>query len=323
MPFDIDVIYFIYILVALAAIFAIEAAYLIISRRVTYKQRANARLTGMEGGEAGEQILVELRRQRGLSKEGRFVLPVLSFNRLVLQSGLKIGMVRLVALSLIITTATLISIAFYLKLGLLIGCAAAVLSGVVLPMLVLLIMRARRRHKFSSQLPDAIDIIVRSLRAGHPVPVALGMVGREMGDPVGSEFGMALDELTYGLDLEQSMKNMFYRVEHEDLGLLVTAVSLQASTGGNLTEVLSNLSRIIRARFKMRRKVRALSAEGRVSAYGLSALPAIVFVTLNIIAPEYYGDIWDEPITVPLLIGIIIWAIIGMGVMYKMVNFKF
>ncbi|MGI9463267.1 MAG: type II secretion system F family protein, partial [Aestuariivirgaceae bacterium] len=203
------------------------------------------------------------------------------------------------------------------------GSAAAVFTGVVLPVLLLLFVRGLRQRTFSAQLPDAIDLIVRSLRAGHPVPVALTMVGKEMSDPVGSEFGMALDELTYGLDLEQSMKNMYYRVEQEDLGLLVTAVSLQASTGGNLSEVLSNLSRIIRARFKMRRKVRALSAEGRVSAYGPSALPAIVFLTLRIIAPEYYGDIWEEPITVPLLVGIILWAIVGVGVMYKMVNFKF
>ena len=323
MPFDIDVIYLIYILVALAAIFAIEATYLIISRRVSYKQRANSRLQGFDGGSEGEQILVELRRQRGLSKEGRFILPVLSLNRLVLQSGLRIGLARLIAICLIIGAATFALFGLYIKVGLLVSIIATIIAGGVLPFMMLYFTRALRRYKFSSQLPDAIDIVVRSLRAGHPVPVALGMVGREMPDPVGSEFGMALDELTYGLDLEESMKNMYYRVEQEDLGLMVTAVSLQHSTGGNLSEVLSNLSRIIRARFKMRRKVRSLSAEGRVSAYGLSALPAIVFVTLKILAPGYYGDIWDEPITVPLLTGIIVWALIGMGVMYKMVNFKF
>ena len=323
MPFDIDVIYFIYILVALAAIFAIEATYLIISRRVSYKQRANSRLQGFDDGAEGEQILVELRRQRGLSKEGRFVLPVLSLNRLVLQSGLRIGLARLIAICLIFAAATFALFGFYLQVGILVASVAAIIVGGVLPFMVLYMMRSMRRYKFSSQLPDAIDIVVRSLRAGHPVPVALGMVGREMPDPVGSEFGMALDELTYGLDLEESMKNMYYRVEQEDLGLMVTAVSLQHTTGGNLSEVLGNLSRIIRARFKMRRKVRALSAEGRVSAYGLSALPAIVFVTLKILAPGYYGDIWDEPITVPLLIGIIVWALIGMAIMYKMVNFKF
>lgn len=323
MPFDIDVIYLIYILVALAAIFAIEATYLIISRRVSYKQRANSRLQGFDGTSEGEQILIELRRQRGLSKEGRFVLPVLSLNRLVLQSGLRVGLARLIAICLIIAAATFALVGFYLKAGTLIAIIATIIAGGVLPFMALYFTRSMRRYKFSSQLPDAIDIVVRSLRAGHPVPVALGMVGREMPDPVGSEFGMALDELTYGLDLEESMKNMYYRVEQEDLGLMVTAVSLQHTTGGNLSEVLSNLSRIIRARFKMRRKVRSLSAEGRVSAYGLSALPAIVFVTLRILAPGYYGDIWGNPITVPLLTGIIVWALIGMAIMYKMVNFKF
>ncbi len=323
MPFGIQPIYLIYIMTALAAIFAIEAAYLIISRRMTYKQRANSRLAGIDGGDAGEQVLVELRRQRGLSDEGRFILPVLSFNRLVLQSGVRIGLARLLAISFFLVTGTFSLLSLYIKTSPVLAIFLAVIVGIIFPLLFLMYMRARRRAKLAEQLPDAIDIIVRSLRAGHPIPIALGMVGREMSDPVGSEFGMALDELTYGLDLEQSMRNMYYRIEQEDIGLLVTAVSLQAQTGGNLSEVLSNLSKIIRDRFKMRRKVRSLSAEGRVSAYGLSALPALVFLTLRIIAPQYYGEVWDEPLVVPLLIGVIVWAMLGMAVMYKMINFKF
>jgi tight adherence protein B len=149
------------------------------------------------------------------------------------------------------------------------------------------------------------------------------MVGRELSDPAGSEFGMVLDELTYGLDFETVLRNLYHRVGQEDLGLMVTAVSLQSSTGGNLTEVLGNLARVIRERFKLRRKVRALSAEGRVSAYGLSALPALLFLVLTVIAPGYYGDIWEDPMVKPMLMGAVVWAMVGMFIMYKMVNFKY
>ena len=103
-------------------------------------------------------------------------------------------------------------------------------------------MRKRRHGKFAAQFPDAMDIIVRSLRAGHPVPVAVGLVAQELPDPIGTEFGIAADEITYGADVETAMRNLYFRVGQEDLPLFVTAVSIQGSTGGNLSEILSNLS---------------------------------------------------------------------------------
>jgi tight adherence protein B len=213
--------------------------------------------------------------------------------------------------------------AYVLQQNALVSALAAVAVGVALPLLILALMRRRRQKKFAAQLPEALEVVVRSLKAGHPVPVALGMVGREMGDPVGSEFGMVLDELTYGLDLETVLRNLYHRVGQEDLGLMVTAVSLQSTTGGNLSEVLGNLARIIRERFKLRRKVRALSAEGRVSAYGLASLPLVLFLVLQVIAPGYYGDIWEEPLVQPALLLTMFWAVVGMIMMYKMVNFKY
>jgi tight adherence protein B len=204
-----------------------------------------------------EQVLIEMRRQRGLSTEGKFLIPVLWLNRLVLQSGTKLGLMRLFLVCLSLSASAFMAGAYLFQENALLSGLAAVAVGMALPLLILSVMRRRRQKKFAAQLPEALDIVVRSLKAGHPVPVALGMVGREMGDPVGSEFGMVVDELTYGLDLETVLRNLYHRVGQEDLGLMVTAVSLQSSTGGNLSEVLGNLSRIIRERFKLRRKVRA------------------------------------------------------------------
>jgi tight adherence protein B len=322
MPFDIDPTYLFYVVITLAVIFAVEAFYLFASYRLSYKRQTNARLAAMAGAKDREQVLVELRRQRGLSSEGRYLLPLLWFNKLLLQSGAKLGVVRLFLICFLLSLGGFAISVFGLKNDPLISGIASAAAGCGLPLLFLMFKRRRRQKKFAEQLPDSIDIIVRSLRAGHPVPVALGMVGREMADPIGSEFGMALDELTYGLELERALVNMTHRVGQEDLSLVVTAVSLQSSTGGNLSEVLTNLSYIIRERFKLRRKVRSLSAEGRISAYGLSALPVIMFLILSVIAPKYYGDIWNEPITQPALLATACWAMFGMGIMYKMVNFK-
>jgi tight adherence protein B len=196
------------------------------------------------------------------------------------------------------------------------------LSATALPFLVLKMLRGRRQKKFGAQFPDALDIITRSLRAGHPVPIAVTMVGREMTDPIGSEFGVVSDEITYGADLESAMRNLYARIGSDDLPLFVTAVAIQGSTGGNLGEILENLSGVIRDRFKMRRKIRALAAEGRASAMILSALPIGMFIVIQFISPDFYASVWNVPLTKEMLFGAAAWMAIGNLIMFKMVNFK-
>jgi tight adherence protein B len=165
-------------------------------------------------------------------------------------------------------------------------------------------------------------MIVRSLRAGHPTPIALTMVAREMQDPIGSEFGIVVDEITYGADLETALRNLNVRIGQDDLPLFVTAVAIQGSTGGNLGEILENLSGVIRQRFKMRRKIRALAAEGRASALILSSLPIVMFLIVQITAPNFYASVWDIPLTKQALIAAGVWMGIGNLIMYRLVNFK-
>jgi tight adherence protein B len=117
------------------------------------------------------------------------------------------------------------------------------------------------------------------------------MVAREMPDPIGGEFGIVADEITFGADLETGMRNLYFRIGQEDLPLFVTAVAIQSSTGGNLSEILQNLSSVIRQRFKMRRKIRALASEGRASAMILSSLPIGLFLVIQVVAPEFYASV--------------------------------
>ncbi len=196
------------------------------------------------------------------------------------------------------------------------------LCGTVLPYLVLRFLRGRRQKAFAAQFPDGLDMIVRSLRAGHPVPIAITMVAREMKDPIGSEFGIVADEITYGADLETALRNLYFRLGQDDLPLFVTAVAIQGSTGGNLGEILENLSSVIRERFKMRRKIRALASEGRASALILSSLPIAMFLIIQIVAPDFYASVWHEDITKTALLVAGTWMGIGNFIMYRLVNFR-
>jgi tight adherence protein B len=191
-----------------------------------------------------------------------------------------------------------------------------------LPYLVLRLLRARRQKAFGAQFPDALDMIVRSLRAGHPVPIAITMVAREMRDPIGTEFGIVVDEITYGADLESALRSLYFRIGQDDLPLFVTAVAIQGSTGGNLGEILENLSGVIRQRFKMRRKIRALAAEGRASAIILSSLPIAMFLIIQVVAPDFYAGVWNESMTKTALAVAGCWMGIGNLIMYRLVNFK-
>jgi tight adherence protein B len=191
-----------------------------------------------------------------------------------------------------------------------------------MPPVVLKLLRGRRLKKFSAQFPDGIDIIVRSLRAGHPVPIAISMVAKEMQDPIGTEFGIISDELTYGSDLETAMRNLYFRIGADDLPLFVTAVAIQRSTGGNLGEILENLSSVIRQRFKMRRKIRALASEGRASALILSSLPIGLFAIIQFLVPSFYAGVWDQDVTKISLALAGCWMGVGNFIMYRMVNFR-
>ncbi len=308
-------------LVTLATFLALEA---ILSGWLTArrsKRAVNQRLRIQASEANNHAAYVELLRRRGLTSNNEFRLPFIAFNRLVMQSGVKLPIVQILLLMGIVTLAAAAG-AYAAVVDEMLAIAAGVGAGGAGPLMVLFLLRARRRKKFEAQLPEAIDVMVRSLRAGHPLAVAISLVAREMPDPVGSEFGLAADEMTYGLDLDTAMSNMRARAGQSDLSFLVVAVSIQSKSGGNLAEILSNLSRMIRERAKLRRKVHALSAEGRFSAIGLSIIPCAIFTIISVTVPTYYGDVRNDVLFMPAVyLGLTIW-VIGIAMMYRMVNFK-
>jgi len=318
----IDARYLVYAMIAIAVMMGAQAAFQYLSSLRSYRRNVNNRLNIADKSGIRSDSLVELRLRRSLSAEGRYILPVIWLNRLVMQSGISVNAKTLLVV-MFIAAAVIGAGTYIFSGGIFVASALALVIGFGVPLQFLRVLRGRRIAKFESQLPDGLDVMVRSLRAGHPIPVSLSMVAREMTDPVGSEFGMAFDELTYGLDTDMAMANMQARVGQTDLALLVVAVSIQSKTGGNLAEILASLSNVLRERFKMRRNVKALSAEGRFSAIALSLLPFIVAGALLMIAPRYYTEVWDDPVFMPVVIFAVCLCLVGDYVMYRMVNFRF
>jgi tight adherence protein B len=319
--FDFNPLYLIYLLIGVSAAMFAEGGYLLLYSKTSYRKNINRRLKVMEDKPNRESVLGQLRRERGLTSGGEYRLPLINLNQLLLQSGLSIGFGRLMLLIAIGMIAAFVGTMMF-DGELWHAIAAVLFCGFVLPFMVLRFLRGRRQKKFGAQFPDAIDIIVRSLRVGHPVPIAIAMVAREMQDPIGSEFGIVTDEITYGADLETAMRSLYFRVGSDDLPLFVTAVAIQGSTGGNLGEILQNLSGVIRQRFKMRRKIHALAAEGRASALILSSLPIGIFAVVQFVTPEFYASVWHESLTKICLALAVCWMSIGNIIMYRMVNFR-
>ena len=168
----------------------------------------------------------------------------------------------------------------------------------------------------------ALYAVARGLRAGHPIAAALELLTVEMPDPIGSQFGLAVDEVTYGAELRDALQNMAERWDLDDMRMFVVSLSIQNETGGNLAEILENLSRVIRERHAMMMKVRALSSEGRMTAVMLTVLPIFSFVLLFLLNPRFFLDVANDPWFVPGFTMLIVLYTIGFIVIRRMVDLK-
>lgn len=314
--------------VALAAIVGLAALALLVQSvvgltgQVRTRQLMNRRLRFAEKTESVGELIVELRRQRALDEDGKFVLAIQWFNRLVTRSGLPFQPVRWMLASAVLAAGG--GAVVYWRTEML-AAAGAMMAALFVgaPLLTLVMLAGKRAKKLAQQLPDALQIVVRSLEAGHPVPSAIALVAREMPDPIGSEFGMAADEMAYGVSLTDAVERLAFRAGDPDVDLFAATVRLQERTGGNLCDLLSTNAETIRERQTLRLKVKAASAEGRASAMILTAAPFVVMGAIHLLRPQFYGLVADEPLFRHSLIGFGVWMLIGNVIMNRMINFRF
>jgi tight adherence protein B len=295
-----------------AIILGIEGAYLWwVSTHGAAAQRVARRLQLMSGSVSRSSERISILKQRrfashDLADRLLHALPLFHrIDRLLLQSGMKWSVQQFLLWSCAALLCGALLVARWpLPLALRVGMA---LLCAMVPLLLVRRARKRRLIRIEVQLPEAADFIARALRAGHSFTNVLQIVGNELPEPLSADFRIAREEINYGVPMSEALHNMAARIPLTDLRYLIIAVLIQRETGGNLAEILTNISHIIRARLKLVAKVRVLSAEGRMSAWILGLLPLAVAAMLMLTNPSYIQILWTDPTGIKLL-----WIALGM-----------
>ncbi|MEZ5681357.1 MAG: type II secretion system F family protein [Erythrobacter sp.] len=293
----------------------------------------NKRLKLIAKGHEREEILGALRKHDPIGNPaslGPISGPYNAFRRNLMMAAVPFGIAQIVlamaalfALIMLVVTMVALSSGYTLSLGVIQLIVAFSAAGAIgLPVLVVSYLAQRRRKTMQAQFPVALDIFVRALRSGHPVSSAIDLLTQEMNDPIGSEFGLIADEISYGADLNEALEDMAERWDLEDIRMFVVSLSVQNETGGNLAEILDALSKVIRERAALFLKVRALSSEGRMTGWLLTALPVIAFVILFSMNPQFYLEVASDPIFFIGFPVMITWFFIGVVWIKNMVNLK-
>lgn len=321
------------ILIFAAVVFLVERVMSVFVGRRLQSQAINQRLDLISRGVGRGQVMQLLRRQATMLPENlpEFIVgPAIRFEKMLMAAGVSAPTGRLFAILvatpiIIFVVIVLLIVASGGALGvgrLLMVATIAFMIGAGIPLLIFQVRANRMRKKIEDQFPVALDVFVRGLRAGHPIAAALDLLTVEMPDPIGSQFGIVVDEVTYGADLRDALSAMADRWDLEDMRMFVVSLSVQNETGGNLAEILENLSQVIRERASMMRKVRALSSEGRMTAAMLTALPVIAFTLLFIGNPKFYLDVADDPAFLPGYVALLTLYAIGFFTIRRMIDLK-
>ncbi len=265
-----------------------------------------------EGLDAEAISLVRENRLRRLSPLERRIESLPGMERLaelIEQAGRSIPAYRLV--SFMLAAALLIAVCLLVLSGSLLLAVGAGFAAGLSPLLKLRAERSKRLARFEEQLPEALDIISRALRAGHPFVETLKLVGDEMDDPIAREFGLAFTDINYGASVRQGFMNLLERVPSMSLMAAITAVLIQRETGGNMAEILEKIAAVVRARFRYQRRLRTLSAEGRLSGWILALVPFVLAGALMLLNPEYLPLLTKDPLGRQLIAGAFVMVSLG------------
>ncbi len=310
----------------ITVVLLIEGSYFAFSAVYNPEQRKiRRRLRASTAGGARRET-VDIVRKRALSEAPGITRLILSASgvqylaRLLEQANSRYSVGRLLLLSLVLAVVGFLLTSFLTNNPLFNVAGAGLLA--LLPFLSVYRTRRQRMVKFQRQLPDALDLVGRALKAGHGFVAGLKMAGDEFQDPIGVEFEKTIDEINFAGDAPNALKNLAQRVDCPDLKFFVTAVLVQRETGGNLAEIIDNLSRLIRKRFELQGRIRALAAEGKLSAMVLLGLPFLIGAALSILNPQYVGLLLTDPIGQGMVGFAGVMMIIGTVVMIKMIKIR-
>lgn len=309
----------VYVGIFLGVLLIFDGLWQLLSRTERVKDARNRRMRLIAGGASTGEIL-------GLLKpaETQWALsgvPFLgSLPQDMRQAGLTLRPVVLLGFGLAVTFALAIVLATRLNPVLAFGVASMI--GLAAPVLIIRKIRSNRMTMLVTQLPDALDLMARGLRVGHPLNATISTVARDMIDPVATEFGIIVDQISYGDDLVGAFRDFADRAGLEDVRYLATSVAIQNGTGGDLSLILLTLSKVIRARIAMRKRILAISSEGRLTAIFMSLLPVFIFGATSVTSPTYYSGVSDDPLFRPIATAVVFLIVANYLAMRRLVNFR-
>jgi tight adherence protein B len=314
------------VLAFLAAVLLFEALYLFWRGRWGEEARRMqdrlSTLTGMEQVNQPRAMKERLEADDSLFEKMALALPRAGrLNALLLQSGLQWSLGRLLLLAFCAAFIVMFLTASMLNPSLLPLLASAV-GGAALPVLYVARKRTQRMRKIEHQLPDALDLMTRALRAGHAFSSSLQMASEELQEPLAAELRATHDEVNYGVAMQQALTNLSQRVPSMDVRYFVVAVLIQRESGGNLTEILSNLSRLIRERLKLMARVRVLSSEGRLSALILMLMPFLLAGLLVLFNPEFMRPLWTDPLGISMVKVLLVMMAVGVVMLRQIIRIR-
>jgi tight adherence protein B len=297
------------------------------------KERVNRRLSMLDAGLNPEDVYASLvRRAPTLKLNAPFLLKWYDIAETYLgQAGLRVSPARLLALTAAIAGGLwLVALSFSHTQGAIafllngfVSLIAAIALSVIGMWLWLHRRRAARVKKVERQLPVALDVVIRAVRAGHPVITAVKLAGEELSDPIGTEFGLIVDETSYGYEFRDALTNFARRTGSGDAHFFAVSVSIQSETGGNLAEILEGLTSVMRGRHTLSQRVKSLSSEGRASAILISVLPLFIISVQMLFHPRVYSDKFADPIFWPVVFVTLVIYLIGWAIVQRIINFRY
>ena len=311
-------VYFLYAGIAVGVLLILGALRGLLSRTETRGEARSRRMRMIaEGSDLAERLAVLKPAPKGgpLSR-----LPLIGDVPVQLRrAGLRLSAAGFLAICLALSGALLVGLSLFVAPP--IALAGGLVLGFAVPLIALRLRVRKQTDTLVAQLPDALDLMARGLRVGHPLNTSIGAVAEEMADPIGSELGIVYDQVNYGDDLPEAIQDFADRVDIEDVHYLAASIAIQHGSGGDLARVLDVLSKTIRGRIAMRRKIRAISSEGRASATFLSFLPFAMFGFTSFNSPNYYGGVSDDPLFMPLAVTVLVLVVANIVILRKLVNF--
>ncbi|MBE0413515.1 type II secretion system F family protein [Yoonia sp.] len=313
----------IYIVIFFAVLALVQGAYLVIfGKSISMDGKVNRRLDLLDKGGNREKVLDQLRKEMTQHMKSQSI-PIYSLLATKAQkANIAFTPSQIILLMVVVSFVSFIMLTIMTEVGVPVRAAVAVAMGVGGVYTWISRKAKKRLDMISEQLPEAVELMVRSLRVGHPFSSAVAIVAKEVADPLGTEMGIISDEAAYGRDMGETLKAMAERLDIQDLRFLAVAVTIQQSSGGNLAEILDGLAKVIRARFRLFRRVAAITAEAKWSGNLLSGFPFLALVGITLVKPDYFDEVKLSPYFIPAALIVAAFLVVNLIVMRALVDIK-